>query len=153
MRLIILLTLFACASPCVAQTRYTIAATEAAPERIISPGKPHTYTMMLPANHFVSGAADQRSADVIVKVFDPTGRQLGFWDGPARGDETFKFNTTVAGEHRIEISAFERDSGAYALRIIRAEQFATDPVARVAQIMSDYDSTTPGGVVAVVRGG
>jgi CubicO group peptidase (beta-lactamase class C family) len=147
------LTLFACAAPCFAQTRYTIAAKESAPERIVAPGKPHTYAITLPANYFVSGAADQRSADVIVKVFDPTGRQLGFWDGPARGDESFKFNTTVSGEHRIEISAFERDSGAYALRLMRVEAFATEPVARVAQIMSDYDSTTPGGVVAVVRGG
>ena len=87
MRLITLLPLIACASPCLAQTRYTIAARESAPERIVSPGKPHTYTITLPAHYFVSGAADQRSADVIVKVFDATGRQLGFWDGPARGDE------------------------------------------------------------------
>jgi CubicO group peptidase (beta-lactamase class C family) len=153
MRPLLLLALLACASPAQAQMRYPIAAGVAAAERVITPGKPHTYTIDLPARHFVSGAADQRSADVIVEVFDPTGRRLGFWDGPARGDETFRFNTTVAGEHRIQVTAFEKDSGAYALRLKTAEPFASDPAARVAQIMSDYDSTTPGGVVAVVRGG
>ena len=149
-----LLALLACtASPALAQTSYTIKASHPEPERIVAPGKPHSYTLTLPARYFVSGAADQRTADIIVKVVDPTGRQIGYWDGPARGDESFKFNTRVAGEYKIEISAFERDSGAYALRIKRAEPFATDPGARVAQIMSDYDSTTPGGVVAIVRGG
>ncbi|HUP90515.1 MAG TPA: serine hydrolase [Longimicrobiales bacterium] len=143
----------AAATPAFAQTSYTIALKAPAVERIVMPGKAHTYSLNLPARYFVSAAADQRSADVVVKVFDPTGRQLGSWDGPARGDETFKFNTRVAGEYKIEVSAFERDSGAYALRLIRSEPFATSPEARVAQIMSDYDSTTPGGVVAVVRSG
>jgi CubicO group peptidase (beta-lactamase class C family) len=149
-----LIALFAfVASPALAQTSFPIKASNSAIERVVVPGKPHSYTMTLPAKYFVSGAADQRSADVIVQVFDPTGRQLGFWDGPARGDEAFKFNTTVAGDYRIQITAFEKDSGAYALRIIRAEPYAADAAARVAQIMSDYDSTTPGGVIAVVQHG
>ncbi len=153
MRYSLIALLVLAAPPALAQTSYTIKATSPEPERIVSPGKPHTYTLTLPARYFVSGAADQRTADVIVRVLDPTGRQLGYWDGPARGDERFRFNTRSAGVYRIEISAFERDSGAYALRILRSEPFATDPEQRVAQIMSDYDSTTPGGVVAVVRGG
>ncbi|HEY0304992.1 MAG TPA: serine hydrolase domain-containing protein [Longimicrobiales bacterium] len=153
MRYSLIALLVLAAPPALAQTSYPIKASTPEPERIVTPGKPHTYTLTLPAKYFVSGAADQRTADIIVKVFDPTGRQIGFWDGPARGDEAFKFNTRVAGDYRIEISAFERDSGAYALRIKRAEPFATEPAARVAQIMSDYDTTTPGGVVAVVRSG
>lgn len=152
MRIILIALLVLAAPPALAQTTYSLKPTSSEPERIITPGKPHTYTLTLPARHFVSGAADQRSADIIVKVFHPTGRQLGLWDGPARGDEAFRFNTNAAGEYKIEISAFERDSGAYALRV-RAEPFATDPAARVAQIMSDYDTTTPGGVVAVMRAG
>ena len=150
-------TLFAllvlAAPAALAQATYPISAGDPGPERVVSPGKPHTYTLTLPARHFVSAAADQRTADVVVKLFDPGGRQVGSWDGPSRGDEAFRFNTRVAGEYRIEISAFERDSGAYALRIIRSEPIATDAAGRVAQVMSDYDSTTPGGVVAVVRGG
>ena len=151
---LIQIALFIVAAPfALAQETFPIKAGAPVQERVISPGKPHTYVMTLDAKSFVSGAADQRTADVIVRVLDPDGKQIGRWDAPARGDEAFKFNTRVAGEHKIEVSSFEKDTGAYALRITRAEPFATEPAGRVAQIMSDYDRTTPGGVVAVVRGG
>lgn len=153
MRHILITLLVLAAPPALAQTTYPIKPNAPEPERVVTPGKPHNYTLTLPANYFVRGAADQRGADLVVKVFDPAGRQIGSWDGPARGDEAFKFNTRTAGEYRIEISAFERDSGAYALRLTAAEPFASDPARRVAQIMSEYDSTTPGGVVAIMRGG
>lgn len=148
----LILLLLLCAHPVHAQV-HTLRVTETAPERVVTPGKPHVYAVTLPANHFVTGAADQRSVDVVVRVLDPAGKQLGSWDGPARGDERFRFTTAGAGEYRIEVAAFEKDSGAYALRLIRAQPAATEPGARVDQIMSDYDSTTPGGVVAVVQDG
>jgi CubicO group peptidase (beta-lactamase class C family) len=114
---------------------------------------PHVYTLTVGAGHFVRGQADQRSVDVVVRVLDPSGGVLATFDDPARGPEAFRFTTAVAGEHRIEVAGFENDSGTYILRLDRAEPFATDPVARVDQIMSDYDPTSPGGVVAVVRNG
>ncbi|HEY0672085.1 MAG TPA: serine hydrolase domain-containing protein, partial [Longimicrobiales bacterium] len=153
MRINPVILILACASPALAQSQYSIRVSQPAVERIVSPGKPHIYTLSLPAQQLVSGAADQRTADIIVRVLDPAGKQVGYWDGPARGDETFRFTTKSAGEHRIEISAFEKDSGAYALRLTRSEPLAREPAARVDQIMSDYDSTTPGGVIAVLRSG
>ena len=151
--LLLSVVLLACATSAAAQSPYSIRVGEAPVERTVTPGKPHSYTLKLSAKYVVSGAADQRSADVIVRVLDPAGKQLGYWDNPARGDEPFRFTTADAGDYKIEVSAFERDSGAYALRLTLVEPLATDPPKRVAQIMGSYDSTTPGGVVAVVRNG
>jgi CubicO group peptidase (beta-lactamase class C family) len=150
----ILILILACiTTPAAGQTPRAIGVGDAPVEGVVSPGKPQAYTLTVGARHLVRGVAQQLTADVVVRILDPSGRVMGTFDGPARGPETFRFTTALAGEHRIEISAFESDSGAYALRLDRVEPVATDPAARVDQVMSDYDDTSPGGVIAVVRDG
>ena len=136
-----------------AQSSQPIKPGQPAIDGIVSPDKPQSYTIALSAGHFVRGVANQESVDVVVRIIDPTGRQLGSFDNPARGPETFRFTTVADGEHRIEVAAFEKDSGEYSIKLDRAEPVAKNADARVNQLMSDYDPASPGGVVAVVRNG
>lgn len=136
-----------------AQTVRPIRIGEPVVERTVFAGQSDIYTLAVAAGRFVRGVADQKSVDVVVRVLDPAGRWVATFDDPARGPEAFQFTTFVSGEHRIEIAAFEKDSGVYTLRLDRSEPVATNAEARVAQIMSNYDRNSPGGVVAVVRDG
>src|SRR5690606_14787827 len=62
--------------------------------------------------------------------------------------------TGAAGDYRIEVTPFERQSGRYALVVSRVEPVATTPEGKVDQLIAAFDRPdTPGGVVAVVRGG
>lgn len=114
----------------------------------------HTYSIDLPAHQFVYGEADQQTVDVVVTVYAPDGGVVHQFDGPARGPETFQFDTDVAGRYRIEVKPFEQAEGRYTIAIERVEPVATEPARRVDQLMAAYDGTdVPGGVVAVVRDG
>jgi CubicO group peptidase (beta-lactamase class C family) len=120
----------------------------------LPPDGKHTYEIQLGADQFVYGEADQQTVDVVVTAFGPDGERLGRWDGPARGPETFLFDTEAAGVHRVEITPFERESGEYVLVIQRVEPIADTPEGRVDQFMAPYDGDdVPGGVVAVIRNG
>jgi CubicO group peptidase (beta-lactamase class C family) len=134
-----------------AATPITIGAPHAAR---LGPQEKDAYTLELDASQFVSARADQVSVDVAVAVYDPEGKRLGAFDGPARGPEWFQFESSAAGAYRIEISPFEDGAGEYTLEIVQAEPIATEPGARVDQIMAPYNRPgVPGGVVAVVQGG
>lgn len=120
----------------------------------LSKGATDAYTLDLGEGYFVYGAADQIGCDVVVSIYRPNGELAGRFDGPARGNEVFQFETTTAGTYRIEVAAFEDQTGAYEIEIRRAEPLAATPEARVDQLMVAYDDPhTPGGVVAVVEGG
>ena len=78
---------------------------------------------------------------------------MGTFDGPARGPEQFQFETAKAGLYRISVAPFEKEQGEYTVRILRQEPLADTPAGKVDQMMAPYRADTPGGVVAVVRGG
>jgi len=123
-------------------------------ERDLPAGGVHAYTLNLSARQFVYGVADQHSVDVVVTVYDPTGRTVATFDSPARGPEPFQFATETAGTYRIEITPFRGEHGRYALTAHRIEALAGTPAGRVDQIMAAYGGGgAPGGVVAVSRGG
>jgi len=120
----------------------------------LSKGATDAYTLDLGEGYFVYGAANQISCDVVVSIYNPSGELAGRFDGPARGSEIFQFESTTAGTYRIEVAAFEQETGVYSIEIRQAEPLASTPEGRVDQLMVAYDDPhTPGGVVAVVEQG
>ena len=121
--------------------------------RELKTGDTHVYGLHAQKGQFVFGEALQRSVDVVVTVTDPGGELVGTFDGPARGPEDFQFETGKTGLYRISVSPFEKQQGEYSVRILRQEPLADTPAGKVDQMMAPYRADTPGGVVAVVRGG
>ena len=112
------------------------------------------YSVKVEENTFVFGAANQTSVDVAVTIHDMDGKQLAEFDGTGRGPEYFHFESDKAGLYKIKIAPFEEEVGDYEISLSRVEPIAKRPGDRVDQLMSMYDNkTTPGGVVAVIKGG
>lgn len=113
----------------------------------------HAYTLDLGAGQFIYGDVDQQTVDVIVTVYGPDGAVVEAFDNPARGPEPFQFKTETPGSYRVEVTPFEEQEGRYVMRLHLAEPVATTPEGQVDQLMTVYRDDTPGGVVAVVKGG
>ncbi|MHC4908423.1 MAG: serine hydrolase [Planctomycetota bacterium] len=112
------------------------------------------YTIDAGEGMFISGAANQLTVDVAITVFNDQGVKIASFDGPARGPESFHFETTAAGAYRVEVAPFEAQIGDYEIALHRLEPIASAPEARVDQLLAAYDDpATPGAVVAVVRDG
>lgn len=112
------------------------------------------YTVNVKKNTFVFGAVNQMSVDVVVSVHDTDGKKLAEFDEPSRGPEYFHFESDKAGLYKIKVAPFEEETGDYEISLSRVEPIAKKPEDRVDQLMSQYDNkTTPGGVVAVIKGG
>jgi CubicO group peptidase (beta-lactamase class C family) len=121
--------------------------------RALKTGDTHLYGLAAEKGQFVLGEAFQSTVDVAVTVTDPDGEPVGTFDGPARGPEPIQFETKKAGLYRIAIAPFKEEQGEYTIRILRQEPLAETPAGKVDQLMGAYRADTPGGVVAVVRGG
>ena len=112
------------------------------------------YTLDLQAGIFVYGEVHQIDVDVVVTVKDPDGEAIRDFDSPARGPETFTFESMSAGAYVIEVSSFEDGVGRYEIRLVRSERVAENPEKRLDQMMMAYDGDDrPGGVVGVVDDG
>ncbi|MFT6328167.1 MAG: CubicO group peptidase (beta-lactamase class C family) [Bermanella sp.] len=116
-------------------------------------GDTHVYNLKLDAGQYVFGDAVQITVDLKVSIYKPDGEQLVSFDGPARGSETFQFNSTDAGIYQIKITPFQEEEGDYSIKIIRIEAIAKTPAGKVDQLMSAYTDKTPGVVIGVVRDG
>lgn len=116
-------------------------------------GATHAFTVTAGAGQFVYGTVDQRAVNVRVTVRDPAGAVVRRFNSAARGEERFNFDTEAAGEYRIELDMPADSAGAYAVKLLRVEPIASDPAARVDQLMAAYSGEVPGAVVGVVRGG
>ncbi len=113
-----------------------------------------SYIFEAEANQFVAGAADQRTVDVVVTIFGPDDVKLADFDGPGVGPEHFSFETSTAGQYRIEVTPFEKAEGEYAITLRMLEPVAKDGAKRADQLMAAYSGeATPGGVVIVVQEG
>ena len=123
-------------------------------ERELAAGDKHTFEIVLSANEFVYGEADQQTVDVVVTVYNPDGHSLETFDSPARGPEPFQFKSKREGTYRIEVTPFKEETGRYVLRLLRVEPVATTPEGQVDQIMAAFDRMdAPGAAVAVVKEG
>ncbi|MCH7638203.1 MAG: serine hydrolase [Bacteroidetes bacterium] len=112
------------------------------------------YTLLLDADQFVAGWANQITVDVVIVISGPDGEQVNRVDISGRGADNFQFEAEAAGEYRIVISPFEEEEGDYALVVDRVEPVATEPAAVVDQLMAAFDNdTSPGVVVGIVRDG
>lgn len=118
------------------------------------PGSTRTFTVQAPAGYFIYGEADQQTVDVVIAVTGPQGEDLGTFDRTARRTEAFQFDAEAAGTYRLAVTPFEEQSGRFSLRLVRQEQRADTPEARVDQLMAAYDADDrPGAVVAVYQDG
>lgn len=121
----------------------------------LAKGDTARYQVMADSNSFVRGKVDQIGVDVVVRVLAPGGRQVLRVDGPSpRGDDWFQFEAVAPGTYQIQVIAFEEETGAYSISLVRKEPLATDPRRLTDQLLAPWDRTNgPGAVVAVWRGG
>ncbi|TVQ08758.1 MAG: serine hydrolase [Balneolaceae bacterium] len=114
----------------------------------------HTFTIVLEPDYFVHGFVNQESVDVVVTIYNPEGEKAAEFDGPAIGKEFFQFTTKAGGVYRIEVRPFEEDEGDYSIMVSIAEPVATDPAARLNQLMIEYTGDdVPGAAVLVIKNG
>lgn len=111
------------------------------------------YEADLQSNYYVFGKVNQRSVDVVVTIFNPDGKEVTQFDGPARGNETFQFNTKDEGIYRIEVTPFENEEGEYSITLNVAEPIAEDPAGKVNQMMTEYSGNVPGAAAMVIKDG
>ena len=117
-------------------------------------GDEHIFELEAASDQFIYGYADQISVDVVVTILNPDGTQLALFDSPARGPEVYHFETSSEGTYTIKITPFEEEEGKYAMKLIKSEPVAKDPVGRINQMLCRYDNQEgPGAVVAVVKDG
>lgn len=113
----------------------------------------HNFEEEFPSDYYVFGTVNQMSVDVVVTIYNPEGKEAAQFDGPARGIESFQFNTREAGTYRIEVSPFEQEEGEYQITLKIAEPIAEDPAGKVDQLMTEYSGNTPGAAVMVIENG
>ncbi|WP_176466200.1 serine hydrolase [Aliifodinibius salipaludis] len=114
----------------------------------------HFYTTELDSGQFVFGKTDQQSVDVVVTVYNPKGEEVAAFDGPARGHELFQFDTKLSGTYRIEVAPYKEEEGDYSFLVSTVEPIASEPDARVDQLMMAYSGNdVPGAEAMVIREG
>ncbi|GAA5523243.1 serine hydrolase [Aliifodinibius salicampi] len=114
----------------------------------------HFYSTELDSGQFVFGKANQQSVDVVVTVHSPKGEEVATFDGPARGHERFQFDTKLSGNYRIEVAPYKQEEGNYSFLVSTVEPIASDPDARVDQLMMAYSGNdVPGAEAMVIRDG
>lgn len=113
----------------------------------------HNFEAVFPSNYYVFGTVTQISVDVVVTIYNPEGKEAAKFDGPARGNESFQFNTREAGTYRIEVIPFEQEEGEYDITLKIAEPIAEDPAGKVDQLMTEYSGNIPGAAAMVIKNG
>lgn len=112
------------------------------------------YSVEVGDDFFLYGEVNQISVDVIVRILDTDGNQLGRFDTPSRGGERFTRRLRDAGIYTIEVIPFEDETGDYEITLHRVEPVETDPKKLTDQLMAPYDrDDSPGAAVQVWRNG
>ncbi|MCO4822407.1 MAG: beta-lactamase family protein, partial [Flavobacteriaceae bacterium] len=112
-----------------------------------------SYQIQVDSNAFITGYVNQKTVDVVVKLFNEDDEEIGNIDSPARGLEHFSFTIDKTGNYRIEVEPFKEESGDYSIKINAVEAIATEPSQRVDQLLSYYSGNEPGAVVGVFKDG
>lgn len=99
-------------------------------ERELQPGQFHQYTVELLENQFIQMTVEQLEIDVIVRVFSPSGKDLGQFDSPNgdEGPEHFSFVAVTAGKYAVTVSPLnpkDTPAGRYEIKIVELRR-ATD---------------------------
>ncbi|MFC1529506.1 serine hydrolase domain-containing protein [Gemmatimonadota bacterium] len=112
------------------------------------------YSVEVGENYFLYGEVDQITVDVIVRLLDADGNQVGRYDTPSRGGERFTRRLGDAGIYTIEVIPFEDETGAYTITLHQVEPVESDPKKLTDQFMAPYDEDdSPGAAVQVWRNG
>ena len=114
---------------------------------------PMSYKIQLDSNAFVLGNVNQKTVDVVVKLFNETGEEIASFDNPARGLEHFSFSINKTGTYRLDVEPFEEESGDYSIIIDKVEPIAMDSDKRVDQLLSFYSNNEPGAVIGIIADG
>ena len=123
-------------------------------ERSLTSESVHTYTLELEEEQFVHGFVIQQSVDVVVSIFNPAGNKAAEFDFSSVGKESFQFNSKSAGSYKIEVKPFNESEGEYSIRVEVVEPIATEPIARMNQMMVQYTGDdVPGAAVMVMKDG
>jgi CHAT domain-containing protein/Tfp pilus assembly protein PilF len=91
-------------------------------ERELAGGETHQYRVTLTTGQFLYALVEQKGIDLVVGLFDPTGKQIALADSPNDqwGTEPVLVVARVAGDYRVEVGSPNRKvpSGHYAIKII-----------------------------------
>ena len=113
-----------------------------------------TYSFLAQESYFVFGYVDQVTVDVVIRVLDPDGKELGSFDSPDLGPEPFQITPKKAGIYTVEVSSFEGAEGEYAIVLVMSEPKAKEPKKLVDQLMTPFSSKDgPGVSISVLKDG
>jgi CubicO group peptidase (beta-lactamase class C family) len=113
-----------------------------------------TFRIDLKEKVFITGSANQISADVVITLFDPDNKEVARFDESGRGQDLFYFDIWKPGVHKMVITPYKEEKGEYVLQLKKAEVLADEPDKRIEQLMSVFiTGDGPGASVAVSRDG
>jgi CubicO group peptidase (beta-lactamase class C family) len=123
----------------------------------IAPGEKHSYNLNLKANQFSVLIVIQDGTDLMVRVLDPSGNELGVFDSPngQHGPEVVQISSTSAGAYKVVVEPLSpsEPKGKYTIELTRQEAKATTPEKQVDQLMSLLTMPDkPGATIVVAKG-
>jgi CHAT domain-containing protein/tetratricopeptide (TPR) repeat protein len=89
-------------------------------ERELAGGDAHTYRITLTSGQYLKSVVEQKSIDVVVRLFGADGQKLGEVDNsPAPGMESILVVAEVSGDYRLEVRSQNKDValGRYEVKI------------------------------------
>jgi len=111
-----------------------------------------TFRVELTGNAFISGYANQLTADVEIHILNPAKKETNSYDDSGRGHDNFFFMANEAGTWYIVIKPYEANEGKYELHLTGAETLGADPTKRADQIAKAMiPAGGPGASVAVTQ--
>ncbi|MFT5143183.1 MAG: CubicO group peptidase (beta-lactamase class C family) [Thalassolituus oleivorans] len=120
----------------------------------LGPDSRETYSFRADSGSYVYGYVDQLTVDVVVTILGPDGAELGTFDSPARGPESFQIITDSSGRFTLAVTPFERQEGDYEVLLIALQPAAVTSEEIVDQLMTPFSGdSVPGVVVSVLREG
>jgi hypothetical protein len=93
-------------------------------ERTIAPGQTHSYQITTDENTYVQFTVEQRGIDVVVRLYDPSGKKSPIeYDSPngSEGPENVSFVSSTKSSYRVEVLPLSREAGPagkYEIRLI-----------------------------------
>jgi len=108
------------------------------------------YVIDVAAEHFIMGDVTDLTGNAIIQLLDPEGRQVAGTTYPL----AFAFETSEAGQYRLQIFAEDDGAGGFEVFLDRIEPIETNPAKLVDQLMFPYDrDDSPGAAVSVWQNG
>ena len=97
----------------------------------VSEGDTVAYVTDVAAGHFIMCEITDLTGDAIVELLDPEGRPVAGTTYPL----AFAFETSEAGQYRLQIFVEDDEAGDFEVFLDRIEPIETDPAKLVRQLM------------------